>query len=247
MPIYKQQQKDSNKFWSYEITNDDPPTVQIKWGRIGLKGQEQTKTFANRAAMQVFIDKKVGEKMRKKYVLSDNKDMKKETEKAQTIGFQYTVPRIEYVAKKSGKLRILQRYDPKHHIYVEVRNSWTKEVKRILLNKTQSYYLGPVAIDMTDREILYDDLNQVLYDDQMVKNVRSLLVDLAKQVRQVVIKKFAALGARKLSILDDDDDLDTNFDSMPEVVSTVEEVVAPWTSKQVVNKFAALGKRVLDL
>lgn len=246
MPVYKQQEKDSNKFWSYEITDTDPPTVLVKWGRIGLKGQEQTKTFPSESAMQRFIDKKVSEKTRKKYVLSDQKDMKKEREKADTIGWQYKVHRIEYVAKKTGKLRILQKYDPKHHVYVEVGNSWTKEMKRFLLSKNESFQLDAVAVDMTDREILFDSIRPTY--DSMVGRVRKLLVDLAKQVRQVVIKKFAALGARKLSLMDDDE---IDFDSMPEAVNTVDEVMTTVqdssVSRQVVSKFAALGKRVLDL
>jgi predicted DNA-binding WGR domain protein len=239
--IYKNQKDNSNKFWSYEILDDN--RVTFRWGRIGLKGQEKTESFGSSSQMQRKIDQKIKEKERKGYVTSDKKDMQKETKKAEILGHQYKIQRVEYVAKRgTGRLSILQNYDPKHHVYVEVEQCWTREVKRYLLAKNDSSIIEGVAEDKGERTILFDSLRKTWYDS-MVGKVRQILKDLATQVQAVVIKKFAAMGARKLAL--DDGPISLNASEVGDVYEQFSG--GGGISKQAVSKFAALGRRKLDL
>lgn len=240
--IYKNQTKNSNKFWSYEVLDEGNGEVKFAWGRIGLKGQEKTEVCGTSSAMQRKIDQKIAEKVRKGYVLSDEKDMKKETKKANILGHQFKIQRVEYVAKrKKGRLAILQNYDPKHHIYVEVEQCWTREVKRFLLAKEGSEIIEDVAEVKGERAIVYDTISKTF--DSLAGRVREALRDVARQVQEV-IKKVAALGARKLAL--DDGPIQINATQMGDVYEQVSGS-SGGISKQAVTKFAALGRRKLDL
>ena len=55
----------SNKFWSIELQGK---SFTVTFGRIGTKGQTQTKTFADQAKARKEHDKLVREKLAKGYV-----------------------------------------------------------------------------------------------------------------------------------------------------------------------------------
>lgn len=55
----------SSKFWAVEQAGGE---VSLAWGRIGTKGQAQTKTFASEAKAAAEIDKLIREKLGKGYV-----------------------------------------------------------------------------------------------------------------------------------------------------------------------------------
>src|SRR5215475_8421289 len=55
----------SNKFWNIELQGKE---FTVTFGRIGTKGQTQTKSFADAAKAQAAHDKLVAEKLGKGYV-----------------------------------------------------------------------------------------------------------------------------------------------------------------------------------
>ena len=55
----------SAKFWQASIENC---TVIVTFGRIGVDGQQVTKSFDNHAAAQKHADKMICEKLRKGYL-----------------------------------------------------------------------------------------------------------------------------------------------------------------------------------
>lgn len=220
-----------NKYWSYEING---LTVLVKWGRIGGQQESQTKTFPDTYERDKFIAQKMREKVKKGYQEVDQTTMEKEVEVAKILGHQYKVARIEYVDKKGDQLRVINQYDPNKGIYAEVLNSWSKDVTRLYLTKTESYEIVGFAELKGSRVLAFDQL--VSPDRSFVKGVREYLKRLAVKVAEVVTQKFAALGVRALG-----DEMPTN---VPDIELAVNE---PGASGQVVSKFAALGMRALDL
>ena len=55
----------SAKFWQTSI---EDCTVIVMFGRIGVDGQQVTKSFDNQASAQKHADKMIGEKLRKGYL-----------------------------------------------------------------------------------------------------------------------------------------------------------------------------------
>jgi predicted DNA-binding WGR domain protein len=64
--IVVQQSGNHNKFWA-AYWDDSTGNVYIRWGRLGTKGQSQTKNFGSSYAAANFIDNKYHEKRRKGY------------------------------------------------------------------------------------------------------------------------------------------------------------------------------------
>ena len=236
MPIYICKESSSNKFWSYE---DQGNSVLVKWGRLGLAGQSKTHSFVSMAEKRRFLDKKIREKTRKGYALSDEQKKKKEEKIAKLMGHQHKIQRMQWVdyKKKAKKLRFILNYDPKRYVYVEVINSWNKEVHRLLLSKDESYAIEGVA--EADRVIEFSYAS--MPDSAFVNGVREALKELARKVAEVV-QRFAAVGVRKLSLGDDDDD-----EVEPIALDIYEQVGETSASKQVISRFAAMGARTLDL
>lgn len=58
----KQKVVNHSKFWSAELDPNDDKIVIVRWGRIGTKGQSQTKTFRAPYDAQCFITRKSHEK-----------------------------------------------------------------------------------------------------------------------------------------------------------------------------------------
>ena len=56
---------ESAKFWQASVKDC---TVIVTFGRVGVDGQQVTKSFANYGAAQKHADKLIGEKLRKGYV-----------------------------------------------------------------------------------------------------------------------------------------------------------------------------------
>lgn len=241
MPIYKNQSSDSNKFWEYEVTNQDPPTVTFKWGRYGRSGQQSTKQFSNKRDMDLFINKKVNEKIRKKYILSSEDDKNKENKRAEILGTQFKIQHLQYVKKPTEYLSgfqadVLPQYDPRQFVYVEVRNSWNKTSEYYLLGKNESYTTSSASIE--GRTCVFDSLTRA--SQNRVKAVRQALLDIFKEVQRVVRK--IGLGLRRLSI-GDDDPLPEQEEQFEEVYRSIDSSI----SKQVVRQITALGQRTLDI
>lgn len=64
--ILVQQSSEHNKFWAGKL-DESTCSVIVRWGRIGTKGQSQTKTFSSAYSAADHLDTKLREKMRKGY------------------------------------------------------------------------------------------------------------------------------------------------------------------------------------
>jgi len=240
---YVCQEDHHNKSWSYEEIGSDQ--VRIQWGRVGETGQEQIKDFGSQSARDRFIDKKVAEKEAKGYKLVTSEQLQQEVKTAQELGTQNKIGRIQWVSRMGNNLTFIGNYDPTRYVYVEILNSWTKETTRLLLNKTDSLILEG-EIQEEGRKIKFGRADVASGEGhKFVEAVRAYLKRLYSKVKEVMSVKFAAIGARKLNLGDDEDENEQSVAPvMQEVYSTVAEAGA---SQQVVAKFAALGHRVLDL
>lgn len=228
--------KAANKFWGYEKQGNN---VLVKWGRVGLAGQSKTHNLGSKSEQDRFIAKKTREKERKGYALSDEKEQKKEAKIAGLLGHQNKIGRMEFVDKKGKKLRRIANYDPKRYVYVEVMNSWKKTVTRLLLSKDESHEI--IGVAEADRVIEYVEIRTP--NMSFVRGVREALKELARKVAEVAVK-FAAVGVRKLSLGDDEDEDDDYVPVMSNILEAMGDTAA---STQVITKFAALGSRVLEL
>lgn len=245
MPQFICSENHSNKFWQYDIINDT--SVLVKWGRIAGTQDEKTHGFGNMRERDKFIAEKVREKTNpnKKggaYKLVTEEVLEKETKSAAALGARYKVKRLEYVNKKGDKLRVLGNYDPEEHIYVEVLNSWSKDVERYLFLKDKTWKItGGVAEGSQTIEI--DGLVAMI--DELSQSVRAYLKVIAAKVIKIIAQKFAAVGIRALDLgLDDEESSGSGGSSVFDLFDAVSE---SGVSKQVVSKFASLGNRVLEL
>lgn len=239
MPTYLNVEAQSNKFWKYTL--QDGNSVLIEWGRVGLDGQSQVKDFGSPSALQAFIDKKIAEKVKKGYKLSDEQELKKQVDIALTLGHQKKISRLEYVSKsRSGnKLSLLLDYDPEQWVYVEVLNSWSKSVGRYLLNRTEAYELDGIA--ESNRTIEYETESRAPSGE--IRALRDVLRQLAEKVVEIVTQKVGAVGARRLNL----DGPVSGGASVTAVTEVYTELASSAVSEQVIGKFAALGKRRLML
>jgi predicted DNA-binding WGR domain protein len=230
----------ANKWWSYEIKGR---SVLVKWGRVGLDGEQQTKEFDTDYEMQRFVETKMREKRKKGYGEVTEQKLRQEKTIAEKLGHQNKIQRMEFVdwrAKSepsSGKLRVLLRYDPEKAVYIEIVNSWSKDIRRLLLTKTESWEIRSCAEG--SRVIEFEGLTRP--PENFVEAVRTALRALYAKVVEVVTQRFAALGARNLG----DDDTPISESTVLSIVQAVGESASADAS--VVQKFAALGARVLEL
>lgn len=235
MAKYLCKEDQSNKFWEYKI---DGNNVLVKWGRVGLDGQAKVHHFDNPADVERFITKKTREKERKGYNKVDAKELKQETQTAQQLGHQYKISRMLFVSQKGNKLTRISKYDPKKWVYVEILNSWKKDIVRLLLSKTESFKIAG-GITESSGTITYGHKTQT--SGNFVDAVRGVLRRLSEQVVEAIKTiKFAAVGARNL--------FDENG-SPPshELSEALESVDTTGIDEKVVSNFACVGARVLEL
>lgn len=64
----------NNKFWIATLNSDC--SVYVEWGRVGNKGDNQTKTFSSEFLAEKFINKKISEKLSKGYTEIETIDKK---------------------------------------------------------------------------------------------------------------------------------------------------------------------------
>lgn len=235
MPNFVCEESNHNKFWKYELIDDT--TVKVSWGRLGLKGEEKTHTFPNRTKRDLFVSKKTTEKERKGYKPAESEQIEKKAEIAQKLGIQHKISRVEYV-NWDEDLIILPDYDPSQHLYVEVQNSWTGDIKRFLFSRKDSFNIAGQPSESKSR--ITNIVTYPLRNDKMAEGIRLFLKELAVKVTKAV--KLNALGVRKLLV-----DGRTNG-AVAAVAEEVSEIIQDSNaSNQVVMKFAALGARKLVL
>jgi predicted DNA-binding WGR domain protein len=231
--IYINNEEQHNKFWQYEVNGN---TVNIEYGRIGGTSQTQTKQFNSSSEVQEFIDKKVREKEKKKYKLSSQDGLNQETKTANTLGTQHKIKRMLWVSMAGDTLTEISKYDPNQYVYVEILNSWSKKLTRLILSQDDTYMVtGPIS--ESGQNINYST-KQKLGFSSFATAVRQILNDMSLTVAEVLkTVKFAAGGVRNL--FDDEDSAES--------INLYEKVNTSSFDRQVVSKFAAMGSRVLTL
>ena len=228
----------SNKFWSYEIRNNNE--VHIKWGRIGGSADEQIKSFGSSSELQKFIDKKVKEKEKKGYRPETKEKLKRETKTAQALGHQNKIKKMLWVSRDENRLEQLDNYDPNQYVYVEILNSWSKEVTRLLLSKGKTW-MAKDGVTEFNRSIICSSLVELGYS-VFAEAVRAVLKDMAEVIAEALkTVKFAASGVRNL--FDDEDFTQPNN----ELSAALASVDMSGFDSSVVHKFAAMGSRSLEL
>lgn len=227
----------SNKFWSYELSGN---SVTTKWGRIGGTSDDNTKKFGSPMAAQKFIDTKVREKEKKGYKLASKEKLKEEVSTANALGVQNKIKEIKWVSKKGNELNQLNSYDPKQYVYVEVLNSWSKDITRLLLSRDQTWMVDG-GVSMSGGTITCNKIYELTYEHTFASAVRDLLKKMATTVATALKSvKFGALGVR--SIFDDESETPT-----PVVQEALNTIDSAGFEPGVIRKFAALGFRSLDL
>ena len=235
MPIFINRENQSNKYWKYQVNG---LSVHVSWGRIGGSAESQVKTFPSQGSMHAFISDKVSEKLRKGYREASENELQKEVQTAKSLGIENKIQRLLWVELSGRTLRLLNAYDPAKYVYVEVLNSWSKEITRLLLSRSGSWQLSD-NISEFDRTISFDTRRPVSGERERFANtVRQMLRDMAVTVTEALkTVKFAAVGARNLF------DSEGSGAEVPEL----NEIAAPGFDRQVISKFAALGQRTLEL
>jgi predicted DNA-binding WGR domain protein len=229
----------SNKIWSYEI---DGTSVTIRFGRIGGHITTQEKDFPNETKMWNFINKKVAEKTAdkpgKRYKQVTDEKVQEETETAQDIGHQNKIVRTLFVRKDKKRLHELKAYDPDHFVMVEMMNSWSKERMIFLLSKKQSYELHGLTSKLT-----FGNAYEV-GEFGVVAGIKKYLNRLVGKIKKVMNITIAALTERSLDLGDEDE---AAFKVSLVNDDFVKKVGEAGVSNQVVETFASLGERELDL
>lgn len=224
MPTYICSEDQHNKEWSYELRGN---TVATRWGRVGGHMSTQTKSFSSPYEAERFAQKKAGEKLAKGYKEVTSVDLEKERKVAQALGQQFKIQRMLWVANDGKKLTELAEYDPNKAVYVELLNSWSKEVFRLVLSKNSGVELsGGSGMNFTHT-----------FASPHYHGVKEALQIITQGIRKVVVSIF---GQRVLSLGDESDDV-------RQVTEQLEKSGSAAVSRQAVSKIMSLGGRVLDL
>ena len=199
MPVWTCKEEHSNKRWGYEIIN--PTDVKVSWGRIGLDGESQVKSFGSSAERDRFIAKKTKEKEDKGYKKEEEKRLEREVVAAKMLGTQFKIQRFEFVyrvestKKAAAELNIISEYNDQQYIYVEVLNSWSKEMSRFLFSTKESLEIDNVS--ESNRKIFCGSLRSVASD--FVRGVRAYLKFLSEKIVEAIQRRAVGLTSRKLS------------------------------------------------
>lgn len=235
--IYINNGAQHNKFWSHNINGKE---VHVKWGRIGGSSDEQIKTFSSDAEVQKFISKKIREKEKKGYKKETKEKLKKEVKTANALGHQNKIKRMLWVSKNNKTLAQIDNYDPNQYVYVEILNSWTKKMTRLLLSK-DSNWMVEGGISESGRNIGCNELTKLGYS-AFAESVRTILKELAEVVAEALkTVKFAASGVQNLF---DDEDFTQPASELTEALAGIN---TSGFDDSVVHTFAAMGARSLEL
>ena len=242
--IYINQEGNSNKFWSYEIS-DNGRTVTFEHGRIGRTPGKPTIKTGNPYDIDALVEKKVKEKTRKGYKPKTKTELKKEEKTAKTLGSQYKIQDMKWVSGKettslgTGTLDVISKYDPSKYVFVQILNSWTKISTYLLLSKDSAIELSSVSMQRS--KITYGR-SWGAPDFNFVRAVKGVLNDLSAEVRKAV-KRLMPVGARVLDFGDGDS---SSFEPTFQEVTKVIAKSIPSVDKKVIGAIARMGERVLD-
>jgi len=166
--------------------------------------------------------------------------LKKETKTAQALGQQNKISKMMWVSKDNKHLSQIDVYDPKQYVYVEILNSWTKQVTRLVLSKEETW-MADSSISEVGRDIYCDKLTKLGYSG-FADAVRAVLKEMAEVVAAALkTVKFGAVGVRNLF---DDEDFTQPASELQEALASVN---TSGFDASVVHTFAAMGTRSLEL
>ena len=110
-----------NKFWM--ATTDANNTVHIRWGRIGLIGQTQEKSFVSAYQAAAFVQSKISSKMRNGYVDNlhgqpvDSAMLEKLAIEAAVVGTQNKCHNMQWVEIITGGTDPGYQFIPDQRLY----------------------------------------------------------------------------------------------------------------------------------
>jgi predicted DNA-binding WGR domain protein len=169
--ILVQTSDDHNKFWIAAI-DQKTYTASIRWGRIGIAGQKQEKTFSTPHNAARFVESKMAEKRRKGYYKIDKKTFDRISVEAAIVGTQNKCHNLQWVEITDDRSLTyvpvnndrLQAPDCNPGLYVEVNTKKKYEGQdsfRFLFTFHQVYLLvyhlsGITAIPITKTNPIYE-------------------------------------------------------------------------------------------
>ncbi len=225
-------------------------SIEKKWARIGAKKpREDTKAFGSRYRADAYIEGEVRKKLQKGYVEENQETLAEEADVAQTIGTRWKIDRVEFLAQAWNRddpnirggmpLSIGDTYLPACGVYVELLESWSKERSYLIIDKDQALAFRNGLV--SGQEVHLSGFTWPA--SQFVSGVRKMVQNVYKAVEEVVVR-FGAVGVRVL-------ELDGIESASPEVAEarTALKAAAKKTglSDQVIQKFAAVGARQLEI
>ena len=249
MTTYLQQEEQHNKVWEYNVSTDGHQ-VTVRWGRIGSNIRTQVKSFGSSSATQDFISKKVREKQREGYKLVPQEMYSEEKKTATELGPRFKIRDFKFVSLVNGnKYREIPDYSPNGYVYVEVLNSWSKHLYRILLSKNESWGIEG-GLTVTKDHVRFGKKVSASANGayKFVGALRQKLMRLAKTVIEVVkTMKVAAVGIRSLDFGDDDNSEVGTSQMNYQTVILKQVDHGGVDDKVIVSMAGAVGLRMLDL
>jgi predicted DNA-binding WGR domain protein len=226
-----------NKFWSYEI---DGGSIIYRWGRVGRTPQSKTKAYSERD-----LQKLIGEKIGKGYQAATKEKLKDEVATAQEMGTQYKIKKIQWVRRQDATsltLHRLDRYDPKHHVLVEIINSWKKDVTRLLLSKEQTLEIVGGITEVGEQIGINQVTTPMGQGHAFAAAIRNRLKRLSETVTAIIKKvSFAALG-RNLFGEEDAEESAGTISSSPSYLEEMAKVDTAGFDTSVISTFASMGR-----
>lgn len=232
----------SNKFWSYEL---DGTSITVRWGRVGASSpRSKVHSFDSSHERDKFITKLVAEKIRNGYKEVTQEKLKDEIETAKELGIWNKISKMIFVAKNSdSELSKLDQYDPAQYILVEILNSRSKDITRLLLSKTETWLIQG-GITLFEQTIGVNGMQKLPYDHSFSSAVRNHLKRLSKKIVEVLkTVGFAAVGVRNLF----DDEAEASTPAQINFKSAMSQVDTTGFDGSVIVTFAAMGVRALEL
>lgn len=228
----------SNKFWA--VNQIGPGSCEVRWGRIGTSGQKQTKTFSSTHSMTLFIDRKISEKLSEGYVAVSTEDLQKEVQTARELGTQFKISRMEFITSAvSNGLVFGNEYFPDNGVFVEIMNSWSKEVTHLFLSRKDAFELVGVKFNADGCTFAKQTTHT---DHSWVAAIRKRLKDIAEAIVKITTQTFGNVH-RALAIDDDEDKtiMATIIDQAHKMPGSAQ------LGDQLIMKFATLGARTLEI
>ncbi len=199
--IYHNKEGTSNKFWSYEVQGNN---VLVRFGRVGLEGQQKLHEFGSPFSRDAFINKIVAEKEKKGYQEVAKDKLEQEKSLAESLGYRSKIEELKFVTvdgKNDDTVTITELDEPDYeYILVKTIDSWNKDA-----DQGAKYYLisqkhGHLQLTPTSKSGKYR--YGTLHDHRIGPAIIEYLKDQIVKITKIVTAQFASFQGR---ILDDSD------------------------------------------